>query len=295
MKINEPKITIKLKESNKPIALYDSISLANDSRLGNYNAKVIVNADDFGENESLNSAILTSFKLSLISSTTLLANRPGFEEACVLAHQNNLVDSIGAHLNITKGQPLTEEVKKYPKFYSKDEMYFSFKGHFLTGEEQRIIYNEFKAQIDKCKKAGINPSHIDTHHGMHNYWDIGKVIIQLALKNNIPAIRLRVNCGRISKKGTARSNGFFNIRAKIYSDLNNYRLKRAGLAKTKYFCELHNVTPKLLAKNAFVEVNCHPYLDSDNVLVDVGGHGCLMDLEKRLLPLNHFITYKSLH
>ena len=253
-------------------------------------AKVIVNADDFGESESLNSAILTSFKLGLISSTTLMTNRPGFEEACELARQYNLLDSIGVHLNLTKGQPLTEEIKKYPKFYSNGEMYYSIKGHLLSKGEQRVIYNELQAQIDKCKKAGIIPSHIDSHHGMHNYWDMGKVIIELALNNRIPAIRLRANWGRISKRG----NGFYNMRAKSYSNLNNYRIRKSGLAKTKYFCELHNVTPELLSKNAYIEINNHPYFNSDNVLVDVGGHGNLLELEKRLLPAEHFITYRSI-
>jgi chitin disaccharide deacetylase len=256
--------------------------------------KVIVNADDFGENESINRSILASFKLGLISSTTLMTNRPGFEEACQIAHDNNLIDSIGVHLNITKGQPLTEEIKNYPKFYSNGGMYHSFKGHLLTNEEQRILFNEFQAQIDKCVKAGIHPTHIDSHHGMHNYWDIGKVIIDLALKNNIPAIRLRVNWGLISKKGNSKSIGFFNIRAKSYSNIHNYRIKKSGLAKTKYFCELINVTPKLLAKNDYIEVNSHPYHNDDNVIVDVGGHGSLLELEKRLLPAEHFINYKSI-
>jgi chitin disaccharide deacetylase len=256
--------------------------------------KVIVNADDFGESEGINFAILTSFKLGLVSSTTIMANRPGFEEALELAHQNNLIDSTGVHLNITKGEPLTEKIKKYPKFFLHGEMYHSFKGHLLSNEEQRIIYDEFQAQIDKCKKGGIHPTHIDSHHGIHNYWDIGKVIIELALKNDVPAIRLRVNWGKISKKGNNKSNRFYNMRGRTYSNLHNYRIRKSGLAKTKYFCELYNVTPKLLSKDTYIEVNTHPILNSDNVLVDLRGNESLMELEKKLLPVEHFITYKSI-
>jgi predicted glycoside hydrolase/deacetylase ChbG (UPF0249 family) len=258
-----------------------------------YKGKVIVNADDFGENESINSAILKSFNLNLISSTTLMSNRPGFEEGCELARQNNLIDNIGVHLNLTLGEPLTEDIKKYPKFYANGEMYESFKGHILSIGEQRAIYDEFKAQIDKCRNGGINPTHIDSHHGIHYTWDIGKVIIELALKHGISAIRLRANWGQISKKRNTILNSLYNLRSKSYSNLYNYRIRKSGLAKTRYFCELINVTPELLSKDAYIEINSHPYMSTENVLVDLG-HGSLLELEKRLLPVKHFITYKSI-
>ncbi|MDR3609218.1 MAG: ChbG/HpnK family deacetylase, partial [Ignavibacteriaceae bacterium] len=208
-----------------------------------YKAKVIVNADDFGQNENTNHAILESFNLGLISTTSLLCNRPGFDEACELVHQNNLSDNIGIHLNITQGESLTEPIKKLAKFYSNGQMFHSFKGHFLNTEESRAVYLEYQAQLDRCKRNGINPTHIDSHHGMHNYWGIGKIVVELALKNKISAVRLRVNWGKISNKGRSGSNKFYNLRGKIYSRLNNYRLHRSGLAKTEYFCEIFNVTP----------------------------------------------------
>ena len=33
---------------------------------------------------------------------------PGFEAACKLAHENDLIDHIGAHINLTEGTPLTD-------------------------------------------------------------------------------------------------------------------------------------------------------------------------------------------
>jgi predicted glycoside hydrolase/deacetylase ChbG (UPF0249 family) len=260
----------------------------------NYKAKVIVNADDFGEDENTNRAILRSFNLGLISTTTLLCNRPGFKEACELVQQNNLTDRIGIHLNLTQGQPLTESIKKYPKFYSNDEMYHSFKGHLLNDEESRIVYQEFQAQLDRCKREGINPTHIDSHHGMHDYWGIGKVVIELALRNKISAIRLVVNWGKISKKGKAFSNRLYNLRGKVYSKLYNYRISISGLAKTKYFCEIINVTPELLSRDVFVEVMTHPWLNDANIIIDRVIGDNLIELKKKHLPIAHFITFKSI-
>jgi chitin disaccharide deacetylase len=259
-----------------------------------YKAKVIVNADDFGNDQQLNAAILKSFDLGLISTSTLLCNRPGFNEACELVHQNKLTDRMGIHLNLTLGQPLSEPIKKHLKFYSHGQMYHSVKGHFLTTDESSVVYKEFQAQIDRCKHEGINPTHIDSHHGVHNYWGVGKVVIELALRNNIPAVRLRVNWGKISKKGRKNANKFYNLRGKIYSAIHNYRLHISGLAKTKYFCEIMNVTPELLSKDTFIEINTHPILNNENIIIDGGSGENLMELKKKLFPADDFRTYNSI-
>jgi len=257
-------------------------------------AKIIVNADDFGNDEKLNAAIFKSFDLGLISPASLMCNRPGFKEACELIHKYNLNDSVGIHLNLTLGQPLTESVKKYPKFYSHGQMYQSFKGHLFNNEESRVIYQEFQAQLDRCKSEGINPTHIDSHHGVHYYWGIGKIVIELALRNKIPSVRLRVNWGKISKRGKKSLNKFYNLRGKIYSRLHNYRIISSGLAKTKYFCEIINVTPELLSKDAFIEINTHPMLNNEDIIIDGGSGQSLIELKKELLPINNFSTYKSI-
>jgi hypothetical protein len=45
---------------------------------------VIINADDFGMNSSVNRAILSSVEQGLVTSTSIMANMPGFEEAAGL-------------------------------------------------------------------------------------------------------------------------------------------------------------------------------------------------------------------
>jgi len=45
-------------------------------------SRVIINADDFGLSSSNNRVIVAAFKDGVISSATLMANTPGFDEAC---------------------------------------------------------------------------------------------------------------------------------------------------------------------------------------------------------------------
>ena len=65
---------------------------------------LIVNADDLGYDARTNEAIIRSLELRLCSSTTLLANMEGFEEACELIHERSLGDRVGLHLNLSEGR-----------------------------------------------------------------------------------------------------------------------------------------------------------------------------------------------
>lgn len=245
----------------------------------NYKAKIIVNADDFGRSQSVNRAILECFNLGIISTSTLMCNMPGFNEALDMIHKYHLKNKIGIHLNLTSGQPLTKEIKKFSKFYSNDQMYKSFKGHLLNNDEIKVVYREFQAQLERCIKEGINPTHIDSHHCIHHYWSIGKLVRKLAVRNKISAIRLRANWGNLS------------IRSRVYSNLYNSQLRILKLAKTKYFCDIKNVTSELLQKNATIEVMVHPYLNVDNIITDDINGSNLIELTRKHLPYGCFIDY----
>ncbi len=72
-------------------------------------------------------------------------------------------------------------------------MYKSFKGFTLNREEKAAVYEELKAQLERCVNHGIIPTHIDSHHHMHHFWGIGRVFVGITNQNQIPTIRLRFN------------------------------------------------------------------------------------------------------
>lgn len=248
------------------------------------NTKIVVNADDFGMNFLTTSAILKSFEMGWISTTTIMPTMPGFEEACEFAHEYNLLDKIGIHFNLTEGQPLTEKIKRCPKFYNQNgEMYKSGKGLFLSAEEKEAIRLELEAQFKRLKEMDIYPTHADSHHHVHNYWNIGMILADFAKSNNIPAVRLSFNYGKN-----------FSWKRITYSKLFNDRLKLKTLAKTKYFCEIRQITPELLRQNKPVEVMVHPiYDDKGNMTNYVGGDN-FETLITKYLNNQRFVTYKDL-
>src|SRR5580698_5011889 len=149
----------------------------------NFAIKIIINADDFGYSTTVNEAVLRSFQRHLVTSTSLMANMPGFEDAVRLVRENNILqDRVGIHLNLTEGCSLSEDIRGFSKFCQPSGAFqYRRQGSlfFLNEPEQKAIYTEIKAQLDRLITAGIRPSHLDSHHHVHTEWAIGKLVIRL--------------------------------------------------------------------------------------------------------------------
>ena len=100
--------------------------------------KLIVNADDFGMSAEVNRAIVEAFENNVISSTTLMANMPGFGEACELAHRHRLVSKIGLHLNLTSRYPLSSPIRRCARFCDTNGMFHARQTRFRLSKEERL-------------------------------------------------------------------------------------------------------------------------------------------------------------
>src|SRR5712672_1191198 len=98
--------------------------------------KIIVNADDFGMSAEVNRAIVEAFENNVISSTTLMANMPGFDEACELAHRHRLVSKIGLHLNLTSGYPLSSPIRRCARLCDTNGMFRARQTRFRLSKEE---------------------------------------------------------------------------------------------------------------------------------------------------------------
>ncbi len=209
--------------------------------------RIIVNADDFGMSAEVNAAIVQGFGEGTISSTTLMANMPGFEEACELARRHNLSGKIGVHLNLTEGRPLSAPIKRLPLFCGGDGLFHPRRTLFrLSKEETRAVVVEFAAQVQACMDRGIHPTHLDSHQHVHTEWPIGTAAIRVAQQYRIGAIRLTRNCG----PGIGWGH-------KLYKAAYNTRLHLYGLAKTQYFGSAKDVATVLATTREDVEVMVH--------------------------------------
>ena len=93
-----------------------------------------MNADDFGLCGDVTRGILDAHRNGQVSSTTLMVNTPGTEEAVEAAAEHPDL-GIGLHFNLTEGRPLTT----VPSLVDAD-------GQFLLRGE--LLRRTFRRRID---------------------------------------------------------------------------------------------------------------------------------------------------
>ncbi len=226
--------------------------------------KVIVNADDFGMNRNVNDAIKVCFEEKLLTNTTLMVNMPFAEEAVQLALTEGFHESVGIHLNLTSGMPLTDRIKKQKRFCRKDGTFNAFfQKHlrtrlFITKEESECVREEAEAQIRKYLSFGLPEKHLDSHHHVHTDLSVWKVLYPLLLKYDFRSVRLSRN---LFKK-TAPLNA-------VYKKYYNSLLFRSKLITTDYFGsykDMKNMKSTII-NGEVIELMLHP-MYKDGVLVD---------------------------
>jgi predicted glycoside hydrolase/deacetylase ChbG (UPF0249 family) len=234
--------------------------------------KIIVNADDFGMSSAINGAIVEAFQKGFVSSATIMANMPGFDEAVELARRFGLLRCVGLHLNITEGPAMTSTIRCCRRFC--DEMGgFRPRGTMLrlSRNESSAVEMEIEAQVRACLARGLNLTHLDSHHHVHTEWAIGSAAIRVARRYGILAIRLSRNCGP-----------GINLIHRTYKSIYNDRLRLYGLAKTRFFGSGNDAQTILGKTSADIEVMVHPRRDTNGVLVDLDG----MDLQNKIRMLD---------
>jgi predicted glycoside hydrolase/deacetylase ChbG (UPF0249 family) len=229
--------------------------------------KILINADDFGLNSSVNKAIVECFNNGLINSTTLMANMPGFDEAIELIHSQNLEKKIGVHLVLTDGLSLTHEIKTMSLFFNKNSINSTLrlkKIFFLNKHERFIIFNEYSAQIEKVKRNGISITHLDTHHQIHDMWAIIQIMLELLKIYKIPTMRILNN---LNKSNHLYKNVYRNL-------INNYLKARKAnfsefLGNQLAFLSILERNPAFFNnKNKRIEIMVHPDLNENGLLID---------------------------
>lgn len=230
-------------------------------------SRLIVNADDFGISNTVNRAILASMECGLVTSTSMMANMPGFDDAVTLVREHPfLAGKIGLHLNLTEGRPLSRPIVDCPVFcnnrgcfvYRRQRPLF-----ILSRQEKTAVYEEMKTQLERVLAAGIRPIHLDSHHHFHTEWGMAPLVCRLGREYGITRLRLTRNTGRIP--GYSR---------RIYKVIfNKWRLgSQRSFCNTDYFGDIEDM--KIFARHGRVEgksieIMVHPLFDEAGGLVDL--------------------------
>ena len=100
--------------------------------------KIIFNGDDYGYSRGVNLAMIDCYQKGVMKSCSMMVNMPGAQEAADLMKENQGL-SVGIHLTLTVGKPLTDGLKTLIKedgTFNKGMLYEKFK-QMLSSEELR--------------------------------------------------------------------------------------------------------------------------------------------------------------
>jgi predicted glycoside hydrolase/deacetylase ChbG (UPF0249 family) len=242
-------------------------------------SNVIINADDFGMNSSVNRAILSSVEQGLVTSTSIMANMPGFEEAAGLAREHGeLRGRVGVHLNLTEGRPLSQPILRCQLFCGADGSFYWKRERPLFRFEKRVkdaAYEELRMQLQKVVEAGITPTHLDSHHHIHTEWAVVPLVRRLAREFRIPRVRLTRNMGRQP-----------NYLKRLYKAVfNRWQLGgHTGLDNTDLFGDIEDMvyhSRRGWPGGATVEIMVHPLFNEQGELVDLNQQ----PLQPQLAPI----------
>jgi predicted glycoside hydrolase/deacetylase ChbG (UPF0249 family) len=155
--------------------------------------RLIVNADDFGLTPGINRAIGELHRAGVLTSTTLMATGPAFDDAVAVARANPTL-GVGCHITLTDGFPVSHP-ESIPSLLGADGKTFrptilDFLQALLRGHiNEEEVAREALAQIQKLQRAGIDVTHIDTHKHTHMFSSITRPLLRMAERTSVGAIR----------------------------------------------------------------------------------------------------------
>jgi predicted glycoside hydrolase/deacetylase ChbG (UPF0249 family) len=136
--------------------------------------RVILCADDYGQNESISQAIVELLQKSSLSAVSCLTTSAWWPACAELIKPYTQQIDIGLHFNLTEGRPLSANLKS---FYPLTQLILTSQFRLIN---KRAIAAELNAQIDAFMQAiGKEPDFIDGHQHVHQFPVIRDILLDI--------------------------------------------------------------------------------------------------------------------
>lgn len=206
--------------------------------------RLIVNADDFGYTAGVTRGIVRAHREGIVTATTLMTNAPDSEGAARAARAVPALDA-GVHLVFTYGRPLAP-VDRVRSLVTADGRFPRLAEVLATRRaEAGEVLVEARAQYVRARELlGREPTHLDTHHWVHDVPGIEEGVGALARETGA-ALRPHdaAQRDRLRAKGVRTVDRF----------VRDFQHPGAiGVA------QLVSVLERLAPERGIVELMCHP-------------------------------------
>jgi hopanoid biosynthesis associated protein HpnK len=243
--------------------------------------RLIVSGDDFGLSPGTNFGIIKAHRDGILTNASLMANGSAFAEAVELARATPSL-SVGLHLVLVQGRAVSAprdipDLVDDAGVFRNNAVTAGFH-YFFARRLREQIEREIGAQLDKYLDTGLLLSHVDGHLNIHMHPSVLAILLKLASRYGIRAMRLPREPWRISLRLDRRERRRKLLEALIFRNLTRFarpRLAARGICHPDQIFGLHqsgHVTePYLLGVLQHLPPG----------ITEVYGHPALVDAEAR--------------
>jgi chitin disaccharide deacetylase len=152
---------------------------------------LILNADDLAVTHSEDVASLAALDQKLITSATVMVPCPWFTEVAAYAKANPDAD-LGLHLTLTaewqtyRWGPILSRAL-VPSLVGPDGYFYPDTREVAERAKLDEVESEIRAQIERAKAMGLEPSHLDSHmHVLYHTPELFRVFLKVAREYKLP-------------------------------------------------------------------------------------------------------------
>jgi len=156
------------------------------------NAKLlIVHADDLGMAHSINDATVKAFASGLVSSASIMIPCSWVPEIAEYARKNPNAD-LGLHLTLTSEWKLYRwgpfsDRSRVPSLVDEHGFLFPTEREAAARAKVEEVEFEIRSQIERARKLGITPTHLDSHMGtLYQSKELFEMFLKVSRENKLP-------------------------------------------------------------------------------------------------------------
>ena len=145
---------------------------------------LIVNADDYGLTAGVSRGILDAHRRGIVTSTTLLVNRP-VDPALIEALKSSGL-GVGLHMNLTLGPPVAP-ARRVASLVDGEGRFVRDAREAAQRARKDEARIELGMQIDEFRRVvGRFPTHLDSHHHVGRHEPILELVLDFARAIKVP-------------------------------------------------------------------------------------------------------------
>ncbi len=156
-------------------------------------ARLIINADDFGNSGEINRAVLKAHVDGVLTSASLMVAGRAASDAAAIARDIPSL-AVGLHLTLSDGasvlgREIIPDLIDARGEFDSNPARAALKYYFSRSARRQLIH-EIEAQFAAFADTGLPLSHVDGHQHLHAHPAVLPVVIEMALRYGARGIRI---------------------------------------------------------------------------------------------------------